>query len=115
MTVISNGNYTIRQKSSDRFLDAYEDVANDYRLATRPAQNNDSQIWELVNPDEEVDGIVWTLRQLSSGRYLDAYEDAANDYRLATRPAQNNDSQRRLSRSPIGSDRTLQQLSTMRF
>ena len=111
-SIISNGNYTIRQKSNGRFLDAHENAANDFRLVTRTAQNNDSQVWELVGPNV---GIVWTLRQKSSGRYLDAHEDAANDYRLVTRPAQNNNSQRWVSLPAGGGDHTLQQLSNLRF
>src|SRR5215207_7045052 len=88
---VQNGNYTIRQKSSGRFLDAYENAGNDFRLVTRPAQDNDTQVWEVVGPNQ---GVVWTLRQESSGRFLDAHENEANDFRLVTRPAQNNDSQR---------------------
>lgn len=36
---------TVRQRSSGRYVDAYEDAANDFAVVTRPAQNNDSQRW----------------------------------------------------------------------
>ena len=36
---VQNGNYTIRQKSSGQFLDAYENAEKDFRLVTRPAQD----------------------------------------------------------------------------
>ena len=88
--VISNGDYTIRQKSSDRFLDAYEDAANDFKAATRTAQNNNSQLWVTVL---QSDG-SYTLQQLDNLRYIDAYESAANDFGVVTRTAQNNDTQR---------------------
>jgi chromosome segregation and condensation protein ScpB len=39
---------TVRQRSSGRFLDAHENSANDFRLVTRPTQNNDSQRWQFV-------------------------------------------------------------------
>jgi hypothetical protein len=44
-----NGRYTIQQVSSGRFLDAHEHAGEDFRLATRPAQNNDTQRW-IIRP-----------------------------------------------------------------
>jgi uncharacterized membrane protein YuzA (DUF378 family) len=44
-----SGAYTIRQKSNGRYVDAHQTSKNDYRLVTRPAQNNDTQRW-LINP-----------------------------------------------------------------
>lgn len=81
---------TVRQRSSGRFLDAHEKSANDYRLVTRPAQNNDSQRWVL----KAAGAGGYTIQQEVNDRYVDAYEDAANDFAVVTRPAQNNDSQR---------------------
>ena len=49
--------YTIRQKSNGRFLDAHEIAGQDFRLVTRPAQNNDTQRWELASV-----GAVYTNR-----------------------------------------------------
>ena len=46
--VLANGTYTVRQKSSGRFLDAHEIADEDFRLVTRPAQNNDTQRWTLT-------------------------------------------------------------------
>ena len=33
---------------SGRFMDAHEDDNNDFAAVTRPAQNNDSQLWIVV-------------------------------------------------------------------
>ena len=48
-SVPAAGTYTIRQKSNGRFLDAHEIADKDFRLVTRPAQNNDTQRWELAS------------------------------------------------------------------
>lgn len=80
---------TIQQVSSSRFVDAYENAANDFAVVTRPAQNNDTQRWELRLPG----GFIATIRQASSNRFLDAYESESQDFSLVTRTAQNNDSQ----------------------
>src|SRR5688500_4600209 len=36
------GRYTIRQVSSGRYVDAHESADQDFRLVTRPWQNNDT-------------------------------------------------------------------------
>src|SRR6478735_11541180 len=77
---------TVRQRSSGRFLDAHENSANDFRLVTRPPQNNTSQRWQLM-----LAGYLVTARQKVNGRFLDAYESDANGFRLVTRPGQDND------------------------
>ena len=79
--VLANGTYTVRQKSSGRFLDAHEIEPKDFHLVTRPAQNNDTQRWTLTQV-----GTVFVIRQKSSGRFLDAHEASDNDFRLVTRP-----------------------------
>lgn len=43
------GVYTIRQKSTGRYVDAYQ-RGNDYALTTRKAQNNDTQRWLIKAP-----------------------------------------------------------------
>ncbi len=107
---LAPGAYTIRQKSNGRFLDAHEIADKDFRLVTRPAQNNDTQRWELASA-----GAVYTIRQKSNGRFLDAYEAANDDFRLVTRPDQGNDSQRWVV-VPVGDGSfTIQQLRNARF
>lgn len=104
------GTYTIRQKSSGRFLDAHEIAGKDFQLVTRPAQNNDTQRWELASA-----GAVYAIRQKSSGRFLDAHDSAANDFRLVTRAAQDNATQRWVV-VPVGDGSfTIRQLSNLRF
>lgn len=104
------GTYTIRQKSSNRFLDAHEIADKDFRLVTRPAQNNNTQRWELSSV-----GAVYAIRQKINGRFLDAHDSAANDFRLVTRTAQNDASQRWIV-IPVGDgSSTLRQLNNLRF
>lgn len=81
-----SGVYTIQQMSNDRYVDAHENSKNNYRLVTRPAQENDTQRWILTLQGDN----VYTIQQQSSGRYVDAYENSDNDYRLITRQRQNN-------------------------
>lgn len=108
--VLAAGTYTIRQKSNGRFLDAHEIADKDFRLVTRPAQNNDTQRWELAPV-----GAVYAIRQKSNGRFLDAHDTAANDFRLVTRPAQNDATQRWVV-MPVGDGSfTIRQLSNLRF
>ena len=108
--LLASGTYTIRQKSNNRFLDAHPTAANDFRLVTRPAQNNDSQRWELAPL-----GAVYAIRQKSSGRFVDAHDAAANDFRLVTRPPQNDTTQRWVV-MPVGDgSSTIRQLSNLRF
>jgi hypothetical protein len=71
-------------------VDAHENEANDFRLVTRPAQNNDSQRWQLTHEGYD----VYTVQQQSNRRFVDAHENEANDFRLVTRLVQNNDTQR---------------------
>jgi hypothetical protein len=102
---------TIQQVSSNRYVDAHEHAGEDYRLVTRAAQNNSTQLWRMT----QIDGQVYTFQQVSSGRFMDAHEHAGEDYRLVTRPAQNNDTQRWLV-IPLGGDiYTIQQVSNGRY
>ncbi|MCP4238683.1 MAG: hypothetical protein GY770_34790 [Aestuariibacter sp.] len=110
------GRYTIRQKSSVRFLDAHTNSTKDYQVVTRTAQNNDTQIWEIDwDVHDEYKGIqVCTVGQVSTGRFLDAYQDDSKDYQVVTRTAQNNDTQRWVV-VPDGTSYTIRQLSSGRF
>jgi len=87
---LPDGEYTIQQTNTMRFLDAGEDAYNDYRAVTRPGQDNDSQKWVIT---ATVDG-AYTIQQKVNMKFLDAYEDSYNDYRAAMREAQDNDSQK---------------------
>lgn len=82
------GNFSIRQVSNGRFVDAHEIAGQDFRLVTRPAQNNDTQRWQLT-----LVGRVYTIQQVSNSRFVDAHEHSGEDFRLVTRPAQNNNTQ----------------------
>lgn len=72
--------YTIVQVSSGRFLDAHEIESLNYRVVTRPQQNNDTQRWRLF----DFGGGFFTIQQVSSGRYLEATLDG--DFQVVTRP-----------------------------
>jgi len=109
-SALAAGNYTLRQKSNGRFLDAHEVAENDFRLVTRTAQNNDTQRWTLTPI-----GTVFVIRQKSSGRFLDAHENAANDFRLVTRTAQSDATQRWVVMPSVDGSSTIRQLSNGRF
>ena len=63
----------------------------DYRVVTRPQQNNNTQLWHL----QPLGGDYYTIQQVSSGRYLDHsyYSSSAQDFRAVTRPANDTGSQ----------------------
>jgi len=82
------GEFTIQQKSNNRYLDAHESWNRDFEVVTRGSQNNNTQRWELTPI-----GRVYAIRQASSGRFLDAHESSAKDFTAVTRGAQNNDTQ----------------------
>jgi hypothetical protein len=108
--VLANGTYTVRQRSSNRFLDAHEIAGQDFHLVTRPEQGNATQQWRLTQV-----GGVFVIRQKSSGRYLDAHDSSSNDFRLVTRTAQNDATQKWISMSDGAGGVTLRQLSNRRF
>lgn len=108
--VLANGTYTVRQKSSGRFLDAHEIEERDFQLVTRPAQNNDTQRWTLTQV-----GTVFVIRQKSSGRFLDAHEGSDDDFRIVTRTAESNATQKWVSMPDAAGSVTLRQLSNRRF
>lgn len=108
--VPATGTYTVRQKNSGRFLDAHEIESRDFHLVTRPAQNNDTQRWNLTQV-----GTVFVIRQKSSGRFLDAHEGSSNDFRLVTRPVESNATQKWVSMPNVAGSVTLRQWSNRRF
>lgn len=106
------GEYTIQQKSNNRFLDAHESSGRDFEVVTRTSQNNNTQRWELTPI-----GRVYTIQQASSGRFLDAHESSSNDFSAVTRTAQNNDTQLWIvtHQDDTLGRYTIQQLSNGRF
>jgi hypothetical protein len=120
---LSAGIYTIRQKSSGRFVDAYESDSEDYQLVTRLPQGNFTQLWVLTEEErvlitsEDLGTSVsaFRMRQLSTRRYVDAWEEAGEDYRLVTRTHQDNRTQIWMM-SPVGDGSyTIWQLNTRRY
>jgi len=85
--------FTLKQKSTGRFLDAYEGHS-DYRATTRPRQYEKewyTQMWKFTQVAEDPRGKIYTIQQYSKRRYLDAYEDSGHDYQVTTREAQYDD------------------------
>jgi matrixin/ricin-type beta-trefoil lectin protein len=76
--VLPNGLYTIRQRSTGRYLDARANGDAAVQVVTRPARNSDAQRWQFMKV-----GTVFVIRQRSTGRYL-ATHDASGDVRLIT-------------------------------
>jgi hypothetical protein len=107
--IFQGGTFTIQQQSNNRFVDAHEDSGHDFRLVTRPAQNNTTQRW-VIKPI----GGIYTIQQKSNNRFVDAHEDSGHDFRLVTRPAQNNTTQRWVI-THEGGPFTIQQQSNNRF
>ena len=108
---LRNGEYTIQQKDTGRYLDAHEVNSRDYALVTRPRQNNDTQRWII----SRIGPKTYTIRQKSNGRYVDAHEYRGKDYGLVTRTRQDNDTQRWIVRLDGPATYTIQQKSNNRF
>ena len=107
------GVHTIRQKSSDRYMDAYQkDSKYDYSVVTRTWQNNDTQRWILTPVGKDKD--TYTIQQKSNKRYMDAHE-GKNDNSVVTRDWQNNDTQRWILKPLGNSTYTIQQKSNHRY
>ena len=108
--VLENGTYTIQQVSNGRYLDAHMVSSDDFRVVTRNAQNNPTQLWVFKR---KADG-VYTIQQLANMRYLDAHE-GTHDNSIVTRPAQGNTTQQwKVQKLPNGTF-TIQQRSNGRF
>ena len=95
-----NGLYTIVQLHTGRFLDAHASVDRDFRVVTRPRQDNASQRWLFTH----LGGSVYTIEQQSTGRRLDAHDTRDRDFAVVTRPRQHNTTQHWLV-TALGSDR----------
>ena len=106
---------TLQQKSSGRFLDAWDDGSHDWFAVTRPAQNNASQQWKITWDDSGTGS--GTIQQLSSGRFLDAHEiDNGLDFHMLTRPRQTFDQTQYWHVNSVGGGLyTLQQASSGRY
>ena len=102
---------TLKQVSSDRYLDAWDDGTNDFGVVTRPSQNNNSQLWRIT----WIDSGIGTLQQLSTGRFLDAHEITGKDFQLVTRPEQGNTTQNWSFVAVGGGLYAIEQLSSKRF
>jgi len=83
----ATGFYRMQQKSTMKYVDAYE--SGDFDAVARTFQANPSQHFYLENR-----GGGYTIQQVETMRFLDAYESSSNDFRVVTRTAQNNLSQR---------------------
>ena len=105
-----DGTVTIRQLSTNRFVDAHKIAERDFEAVTRPAQFDRTQRWVLGAAGAN----TFTLRQVSSGRFLDAHETADKDFRVVTRPAQPDETQRWIL-APVGAVYTMRQRSNGRF
>lgn len=81
------GYYTFQQKSTNRYMDAH--TSGEHSVVTRPAQDNDSQMW-LIMPARTG---VYTIQQKSNNRYLTAHL-VGEALSAVTRDAQDDDSQR---------------------
>lgn len=109
-TVLENGTYTLQQASNGKYLDAHENTAKDFRVVTRGAQNNATQLWVIKNKPNG----NYTVQQLSNMRYMDAHE-GSHDNSIVTRPAQGNTTQLwKIKRLPNGTF-SLRQRSNGRF
>lgn len=105
------GWFTIQQREGSKYLDAHLNRAEDFKVVTRPAQNNDSQIWRVTpNPDGS-----FTLQQKSNDRYLDAYEGDQHDWKAVTRPPQSNNSQSWTLAASAGGSYTIRQGSSGQY
>lgn len=66
----------------NELLDAHEIPALDFRVVTRPRQENNTQLWRLF----DVGGNFFEIQQDSSKRFLEAYLSPTNDFQAVTRP-----------------------------
>ena len=69
LKIILQGDFTIQQQSSGRYLDAHEG-SHDNSVVTRARQSNTTQTWVFT----PAGGQLYTIQQKSNGRYLDAHE-----------------------------------------
>ena len=107
---LANGVYTIKQKSSGRYMDAFQTSEDSFNAVTRKQQSNDTQKWILT-----IIGKVYTLQQKSNSRYLGAYESSNQDYSAVTSVGRSDDGARWVVLPVDDISSTIQQLSSSRF
>ncbi|KQX61212.1 hypothetical protein ASD48_28935 [Streptomyces sp. Root1310] len=110
-TIVSQRVVTITQADTNRFLDAHEIESLDYRVVTRPFQNNSTQHWVLT----DLSNGLSTIQQESNGRYLDAYQGSGDDYRVVTRTAENDATQAWIILPSANGTYTIQEASNSRY
>merc|ERR1719361_731331 len=79
--VAVNYEYTIQQKHSKPYADAYEHAGDDFQVVTRPWNSIESQVWVFTKSS----GDEYNIQQKSTKRFLDAYEDKDHDNKVVTR------------------------------
>jgi len=97
-TLPASGFFRLQQKSTMRFLDAYETLGDGYTAMTREAEDNPSQWWFLQS-SSDVTNQVYTIQHVgnndatANGRFVDA-DEVRRGYGIRTRLEERNDSQR---------------------
>ena len=109
--IVGGRTYWVRQLSTSRYADAWNDAGHNFRMETENWQNDTSQRWTAT----ALGNNIYRFRQVSSQQYMDAYETGGNDFAMHTRPYQANNSQR--WRAILVSDGVyrLQQVSTGQY
>lgn len=107
---LANGVYTIKQKSSGRYMDAFQKSEDGFNAVTRKQQSNDTQKWVLT-----IIGKVYTVQQQSNNSYLGAYQTSSADYSVVTHISQTSDAEKWVVLPADDISSTIQQLSSSRF
>ena len=81
-SAVHPGVYTMRQRSSSRFLDAHEIASRDFAVVTRRIRRTTRKSGSSPRSGESD-----TLQQSSNGRFVDAHE-SGHDFGVVTRDAQ---------------------------
>ncbi|MCX4238909.1 RICIN domain-containing protein [Streptomyces ortus] len=110
-SIVAQRTVTIDQADTHRFLDAHEIESLDFRVITRPFQNNSTQHWLLT----DLSNGLSTIRQVSTGRYLDAYQGSGDDFRVVTRTAENDATQAWIILPSNNGTFTIQEASNSRY
>jgi hypothetical protein len=92
---VLDGLHTIVQQNTGRSLDAHDTSERDFRVVTRPRQENDTQRWVFTH----LGNGIHTIEQQATGRLLDAHVTADKDFAVVTRQFQNNTTQRWIIRA----------------
>jgi len=102
---------TIQQKSTMRYLDAHVTADKDFRLVTRPRQNNKTQQWRM----KSLNNNLFIITQMSSHRFIDAHEYQGKDFGLVTREKQFNTTQQWIVKRDGNNLYRIQQKSNGRY